>query len=344
MSFSSVSALLFRVKAAQAADFPDSLSSTASSTVAIDPARCTFIFDACIKDRTKNTKNTADYTSKETSNTSVGMAAALFIYVLDLSLDTSFSQVHQLLHVLYSSSEKSRASCSKGAPQIFIVFSNWCGYYLFDQPYMWADIYILSEDDEKLVPKSLKNRIRYISSCKLSDHVSVTESHVQWADWKVENEEKVKRYRKVAVGGTFDHLHAGHKVLLTMSAWISSERVMCGVSDEKMLETKKYKEWIEPIENRIENVQRFFNIINKRLLCSVKPIYDIYGATITDKDIEAIVVSEETRKGGEMVNEERLRRNMKALDLFCIKVIPDIEGSDLKLSSMSIREKMIKKD
>ncbi|CCJ30000.1 unnamed protein product [Pneumocystis jirovecii] len=112
---------------------------------------------------------------------------------------------------------------------------------------------------------------------------------------------------------------------------------------EKMLETKKYKEWIEPIENRIKNVQSFFSIINKRLVCSVKPIYDVYGATIIDKDIEAIVVSEETRKGGEMVNEERVRRNMKPLDLFCINVIPDIEErSGLKLSSVSIREKMTK--
>jgi hypothetical protein len=34
----------------------------------------------------------------------------------------------------------------------------------------------------------------------------------------------------VAVGGTFDHLHAGHKILLTMTAWITRKRLVCGVT------------------------------------------------------------------------------------------------------------------
>ncbi|RUP50321.1 hypothetical protein BC936DRAFT_139643 [Jimgerdemannia flammicorona] len=37
-------------------------------------------------------------------------------------------------------------------------------------------------------------------------------------------------YDHVAVGGTFDHLHSGHKILLTMTAWLARERVVCGVT------------------------------------------------------------------------------------------------------------------
>lgn len=39
-----------------------------------------------------------------------------------------------------------------------------------------------------------------------------------------------KTFDHVAVGGTFDHLHAGHKILLTMTAWITGKRLICGVT------------------------------------------------------------------------------------------------------------------
>ena len=34
----------------------------------------------------------------------------------------------------------------------------------------------------------------------------------------------------VALGGTFDHLHSGHKILLSMAAWIAHEKVIIGVT------------------------------------------------------------------------------------------------------------------
>jgi len=34
----------------------------------------------------------------------------------------------------------------------------------------------------------------------------------------------------VALGGTFDHLHAGHKILLSMAAWIARKKVIVGVT------------------------------------------------------------------------------------------------------------------
>lgn len=36
----------------------------------------------------------------------------------------------------------------------------------------------------------------------------------------------------VALGGTFDHLHAGHKILLSMAAWITSHKIIVGVTGE----------------------------------------------------------------------------------------------------------------
>ena len=38
------------------------------------------------------------------------------------------------------------------------------------------------------------------------------------------------RYPVVALGGTFDHLHAGHKILLSMAAWIAARKIIVGVT------------------------------------------------------------------------------------------------------------------
>mgnify|MGYP002718671144 FL=1 len=37
-------------------------------------------------------------------------------------------------------------------------------------------------------------------------------------------------YPVVALGGTFDHLHSGHKILLTMAASITSRKLIVGVT------------------------------------------------------------------------------------------------------------------
>lgn len=38
------------------------------------------------------------------------------------------------------------------------------------------------------------------------------------------------QYHVAALGGTFDHLHAGHKILLSMAAWIACEKVIVGIT------------------------------------------------------------------------------------------------------------------
>lgn len=37
-------------------------------------------------------------------------------------------------------------------------------------------------------------------------------------------------FNRVAVGGTFDHIHAGHKILLTMTALLSTKSMVVGVT------------------------------------------------------------------------------------------------------------------
>ena len=51
-------------------------------------------------------------------------------------------------------------------------------------------------------------------------------------------EETVKIYKHIVLGGTFDRLHAGHKILLSESALRAAEKITVGVTDGPMLESK----------------------------------------------------------------------------------------------------------
>ena len=56
---------------------------------------------------------------------------------------------------------------------------------------------------------------------------------------------------------------------------------------------------------RISAVEEFLKDVKPSLDYHVVPIYDGAGPTITDPTMDLIVLSEETQKGGDMINKER---------------------------------------
>ncbi|KAF8935583.1 hypothetical protein BGZ52_009051 [Haplosporangium bisporale] len=149
-------------------------------------------------------------------------------------------------------------------------------------------------------------------------------------------------YSDVVLGGAFDHLHAGHKILLSMTAWVTNHRIVCGVSDDEMLKTKKFRDFLEPLDERVKAVKKFLKIFKRSLVCEAVPLHDIYGPTITDRELQALVVSKETIKGGAAVNQERLNRHMSPLKIEVINVISptetEVDEVSLKISSTYIRQ------
>jgi cytidyltransferase-like protein len=79
-------------------------------------------------------------------------------------------------------------------------------------------------------------------------------------------------FEVVALGGTFDHLHAGHKILLTMASSLATRKVIVGVSDDELLGKKQYREWLEGIKERIEQVERFLELVRPGVKHEVVPL------------------------------------------------------------------------
>lgn len=53
-------------------------------------------------------------------------------------------------------------------------------------------------------------------------------------------------------------------------------------------------------------MNEFVSDVADNIECRTVPIFDSFGPSIVDKDMKAIIVSEETLKGGYMVNEKRI--------------------------------------
>lgn len=160
---------------------------------------------------------------------------------------------------------------------------------------------------------------------------------------------KSEGFKYTAMGGTFDHIHAGHKILLTAAALVTTVDLLCGVTDSALLGNKKHAEILQSLSERIKNVETFLANVKPGLKYEVVPISDAAGPTAHRSEFEALVVSEETKASGGKLNEIRKEKGFPEMKIFCI----DVVGSDgvverdewdkLKMSSTAIRELLAKR-
>lgn len=154
-------------------------------------------------------------------------------------------------------------------------------------------------------------------------------------------------FEGVVLGGTFDRLHNGHKILLSTAAILSRRQFTCGVTDGPMLLKKKLYEMIEPVENRIGWVKEFVEDVDSTLNCKVVPITDPFGPSTIDTNLDCIVASKETIKGARLVNEQRKNKGMNTLRTYIINLAEELDSGlcppdeDSKISSSKLRRYLL---
>lgn len=154
----------------------------------------------------------------------------------------------------------------------------------------------------------------------------------------------VRGYYRGAVGGTFDHLHNAHKVLLSIACILAQEQLVVGVADKDLLKSKLLPELLQPYAERVEHLSEFLVDIKPSLTFDIIPLLDPYGPAGSDPSLEFLVVSEETYRGGMAVNRFRLENNLEELALYQIQLLKDVkhtENEEDKVSSSSFRQRML---
>ncbi|KAK0611043.1 hypothetical protein B0T14DRAFT_540275 [Immersiella caudata] len=191
-------------------------------------------------------------------------------------------------------------------------------------------------------------------------------------------------YSVVCLGGTFDYLHPGHKLLLTAAALLLQVpdagspqpcQFIIGITGDELLKNKKFAEYVQPWDVRARNVILFLSLLlrisergwkdnplleveeedgdfrasfrESAITVQCMRIQDAFGPTVTVENMDALVVSGETRSGGRAVNDRRAEKGWRCLEVFEVDVLDAGEITDgastaenfaSKISSTAIRQ------
>ncbi len=138
------------------------------------------------------------------------------------------------------------------------------------------------------------------------------------------------KFHLVALGGTFDVLHKGHLALLQKGFSISSKVIIGLTSDE--LATKKGKNLLHDYFERYHTLESMIkkNFPNSQF--EISKLNNDFGPAVLEKEVEALVVSEETIGQGQILN--KLRNEMQLSPVEIVSV-PMVLATDSKRISTS---------
>jgi len=156
----------------------------------------------------------------------------------------------------------------------------------------------------------------------------------------IEDKYEKKPFQKVCLGGTFDHLHEGHRNLLKTAFQLGCH-VAIGITTETLLRHKKHHSMIQSYENRKKNLRDLliqeFNFAPHTF--TILPLKDPFGPAIEEPDLEAQICSQETYRGCMKINEIRMRKGLTPTKIIIIPLT--LNSSGTKLSSTDIRTEIL---
>lgn len=144
-------------------------------------------------------------------------------------------------------------------------------------------------------------------------------------------------YSKVCLGGTFDQIHLGHKSLLEMAFRLSNE-VIIGLTTDKRAHKNRSKEYLQTYQDRYSSLEDYL-LRNFKGKYSIVELDDDWGPGIFDKDLEAIIVSDETEKVAFKLNKNRKLRDLEELKIVTVPLV--LAKDNKKISSTRIRNNEI---
>ena len=140
------------------------------------------------------------------------------------------------------------------------------------------------------------------------------------------------------MGGTFDIIHSGHKVLLQRALEVG-DIVLIGLTTDARASKNRNKTQINPYNIRLVNLQNLLKSMKSLDKFQIVPLENDWGPSVIDEDFEAIIVSDETKSTAQKINKIRLADGKTELEIVVVPMIRAQDGN--KISSSRIRNKEI---
>ncbi|MBI2616632.1 pantetheine-phosphate adenylyltransferase [Candidatus Gottesmanbacteria bacterium] len=152
-------------------------------------------------------------------------------------------------------------------------------------------------------------------------------------------------YPVVAIAGTFDRLHQGHKSFI-LKAFELSDKVIIGLTSDVYTKSKinppaggqksKIHITYQKFGERKKELENFLKEKGFLPRAEIVEIHDVYGPAIERTQIQALVVTKDSQKGGEEVNRKRVELNLPKLKLIEVPLI--MAEDNRSIASTRIRQ------
>ncbi len=130
----------------------------------------------------------------------------------------------------------------------------------------------------------------------------------------------------VAVAGTFDVLHDGHRALLER-AFSLGGHVIIGLTSDSMASCSRGAS--VPFHLRKSGLEQY---LENRADYEILEICDIYGPDYKMDSVSVLVVSEETAANGEKLNDRRISRGLPPMELSIVPLVMADDGRKISAS------------
>ena len=150
----------------------------------------------------------------------------------------------------------------------------------------------------------------------------------------------MSKFSLIAMGGTFDIIHRGHLTLLE-NAFEISDKVIIGLTSDEFVQ-KKGKTPIHKYDERLKNLISiiFHKFPNTNF--EISQLNNDFGPAVLEKDVQALIVSDETNDQGNILNKLRTERNLPPVEVIVVPMFLAKDG--VRISSTRIKNSEIDSD
>ena len=146
----------------------------------------------------------------------------------------------------------------------------------------------------------------------------------------------MSKFSLIAMGGTFDIIHRGHLTLLS-TAFEISEKVIIGLTSDEFVQ-KKGKNPIHKYDERLKNLT---SIIFKKFPNSyfeISQLNNDFGPAVLQNEVQALVVSDETKNQGDILNQLRTERNLSPVEVIVVPMYLAKDGERISTTRIKNSE------
>ena len=140
--------------------------------------------------------------------------------------------------------------------------------------------------------------------------------------------------QSVCMGGTFDPFHRGHEALLQKAIEISQE-VLIGLTTDKRAARNRPDSHISSYADRKDTLEGWLRSKDANHRVKIVPLEDNWGPAALGEEFDGILVSQETEKMANKLNQVRKENGTAPLEVIVIPMVDAYDGG--RISSSRIR-------